>query len=38
MIDGPLVFVDVDTQRDFLDPAGALFIPGSEVILAKLAR
>jgi len=38
MLDGPLVFVDIDTQRDFLDPAGALFIAGSEVILAKLAR
>ena len=38
MLDGPLVFVDVDTQRDFLDPAGALFIPGSGVILPNLAR
>lgn len=32
------VFVDVDTQRDFLDPSGSLFIPGSERILASLAR
>ncbi|MFO0952860.1 MAG: isochorismatase family protein [Isosphaeraceae bacterium] len=38
MIEGPLVFVDVDTQRDFLEPDGALFIPGSEAILANLAR
>jgi nicotinamidase/pyrazinamidase len=38
MIEGPLVFVDVDTQRDFLAPAGSLFIPGSGVILANLAR
>jgi nicotinamidase/pyrazinamidase len=38
MLDGPLVFLDIDTQRDFLDPAGALYIPGSEVILANLAR
>src|SRR3954447_9290417 len=38
MIDGPLVFVDVDTQRDFLDPDGALFIPGSGAILPALAR
>jgi nicotinamidase/pyrazinamidase len=38
MLDGPLVFVDIDTQRDFLEPAGALFIPGSEVILPNLAR
>src|SRR4051794_39199159 len=38
MLDGPLVFVDIDTQRDFLDPAGALFVPGSEAILTNLAR
>src|SRR4051812_14404959 len=36
--DGPLVFVDIDTQRDFLDPSGTLFIVGSEVILPNLAR
>ena len=24
MLDGPLVFVDIDTQHDFLDPTGAL--------------
>jgi nicotinamidase/pyrazinamidase len=38
MLDGPLVFVDVDTQRDFLDPDGALFIAGSEAIRPNLAR
>jgi nicotinamidase/pyrazinamidase len=38
MLDGPLVFVDIDTQRDFLEPSGALFVPGSEAILANLAR
>ena len=38
MLDGPLVFVDVDTQRDFLDPAGALFVPGSDAIIAQLGR
>lgn len=38
MLDGPLVFVDVDTQRDFMDSSGALFIPGSEAILPNLAR
>lgn len=38
MLSGPFVFVDVDTQRDFLDPAGTLFIPGSEAIVANLAR
>jgi nicotinamidase/pyrazinamidase len=38
MLDGPLVFVDVDTQRDFLHPDGALAIAGAEAILANLAR
>ena len=38
MLDGPLVFVDVDTQRDFLDPGGALYIEGSGSIRPNLAR
>jgi nicotinamidase/pyrazinamidase len=38
MAKGPLVFVDVDTQRDFLEPAGALFVAGSTAILPNLAR
>jgi len=38
MLDGPLVFVDVDTQRDFLDPDGALFVAGSGAIRPNLAR
>ncbi len=38
MLQGPLVFVDVDTQRDFLDPEGALFVPGSGAILENLAK
>jgi len=38
MLDGPLVFVDVDTQRDFFDPAGALPVPGASAILPTLAR
>lgn len=38
MLEGPLVFVDIDTQRDFLDPTGALYIPGSEKILPNLKR
>jgi nicotinamidase/pyrazinamidase len=38
MLDGPLVFVDIDTQRDFLDPGGALFVPGSSQIIPNLAR
>jgi nicotinamidase/pyrazinamidase len=37
-LDGPLVFVDIDTQRDFLEPGGALFIAESPAILANLAR
>lgn len=38
MLDGPLVFVDIDTQRDFMEPAGALFVPGATEIVANLAR
>ena len=38
MLEGPLVFVNVDTQRDFLDPDGALFIAGSGAIRPNLAR
>lgn len=38
MLDGPLVFVDVDTQRDFLDPDGALAIAGAGAIRPTLAR
>ncbi|HTT60470.1 MAG TPA: isochorismatase family cysteine hydrolase [Bryobacteraceae bacterium] len=32
------VFVDVDTQIDFLFPAGALYVPGGERLLPALAR
>jgi nicotinamidase/pyrazinamidase len=38
MLEGPLVFVDIDTQRDFLEPTGALFVAGSGEILVNLAR
>lgn len=38
MLSGPLVFVDVDTQRDFLEPTGALYVPGSETIVPNLKR
>ncbi len=38
MIKRPLVFVDIDTQRDFLDSDGALHVPGSREILRNLAR
>jgi nicotinamidase/pyrazinamidase len=31
------VFVDVDTQLDFLFPAGALYVPGAERILPAIA-
>lgn len=33
-----VLFVDVDTQLDFLYPAGALYVPGAERLLDKLAR
>src|ERR1700722_13096247 len=32
------VFVDVDTQIDFLFPAGALYVPGAERLLPAIAR
>jgi nicotinamidase/pyrazinamidase len=32
------VFFDVDTQIDFLYPAGALYVPGAEHIVGALAR
>ena len=38
MLDGPLVFVDIDTQHDFLDPTGALYVAGSAEILPNLRR
>lgn len=38
MLTGPFVFIDVDTQRDFLEPAGRLYISGSSAIRSNLAR
>jgi nicotinamidase/pyrazinamidase len=38
MLAARLVFVDIDTQRDFLEPTGALYVPGSTEILPKLQR
>jgi len=38
MLEGPLIFVDIDTQRDFLEPAGALYVPDSAAIVPNLAR
>ncbi len=32
------VFFDVDTQLDFLYPAGALFVPGADGIVKSLAE
>jgi nicotinamidase/pyrazinamidase len=32
------VFFDVDTQLDFLYPAGALYVPGAEDIVPRLAK
>ncbi len=32
------VFFDIDTQIDFLYPAGALYVPGAEAILPTIAR
>lgn len=38
MLEGPLVFLDVDTQRDFMDQGGALSVPRSSEILPNLER
>jgi nicotinamidase/pyrazinamidase len=38
MLAGPLVFVDVDTQRDFLEPTGVLYVAGATEIIPNLAR
>ncbi len=32
------VFIDVDTQIDFVFPAGALYVPGAETIVGTVAR
>lgn len=32
------VFVDIDTQADFLYPAGALYVPGAERLISNIAR
>lgn len=31
-------FIDVDSQRDFLYPAGALYVPGAERIVPAIAK
>jgi hypothetical protein len=32
-MDEPLVFLDVDTQMDFMLPSGSLYVPGAEKII-----
>jgi nicotinamidase/pyrazinamidase len=32
------LFIDVDTQLDFLYPAGALYVPGAETLIPTLAH
>lgn len=34
----PLVFFDIDTQNDFMRPAGSLYVPGAEEIVPNLQR
>jgi nicotinamidase/pyrazinamidase len=38
MLEGPQVFVDIDTQRDFLEPQGSLFVPGGTEIRPNLGH
>lgn len=38
MLERPFVFVDVDTQRDFLEESGALYVAGSRSIVPNLER
>src|SRR5687767_14171012 len=33
-----MVFFDVDTQRDFMDSTGALYVPGAEAIRPNIER
>lgn len=34
----PLAFFDVDTQFDFMDPAGSLYVPGAVEIIPRLQQ
>ncbi|HUI41185.1 MAG TPA: nicotinate phosphoribosyltransferase [Terriglobia bacterium] len=36
--DCPPVFLDVDTQIDFMSPGGALYVPGAEQLVPNLRR
>jgi nicotinamidase/pyrazinamidase len=33
-----MIFFDVDTQRDFMDSTGALYVPGAETIRSNIER
>ena len=33
-----MIFFDIDTQRDFMDPAGALYVPDAESINQNIER
>jgi len=33
-----IFFLDIDTQRDFMLPSGALYVPGAEKLIPKLRR
>lgn len=33
-----MIFWDVDTQRDFMEPQGKLYVPGAETIVPNLER
>ncbi len=33
-----IFFIDIDTQRDFMLPSGALYVPGAERMIPKLRR
>lgn len=33
-----MIFWDEDTQHDFIDPEGALYVPGAEIIVPNLVR
>ncbi len=38
MLSRSVIFWDVDTQRDFMLPGGALYVPGAEKLIPNLAR
>ncbi len=36
MVVYPRIWIDIDTQRDFIEPSGALYVPGAEHIVPNL--